>query len=419
MTEPELAVVYSPREWANRVVRHVTDHGGGRVRLRVVDGRVALEEDFDVLLAEDVTSFLTGRFVAELHRRGRAVLGVYDPEEPAGKDRLLDLGVDDLIESTAAADDFVRKLAVIVPERPAPSRRAVVPTHGVDAELASIAAGMRAPASVARPRGWQWAVGGPPGGCGATEVAIELARHLRARSGAAVLVDGEDVAPSLAQRLGLPPIPNIRTAIDAVLHGSGELADAVLLVAAGGFGLLAGLANPADWGQIRAQDAADVVHELRSQAAHVVVNVGPILEDLPAVGGPDRYGLTRALTASADIIVGVGSPTPVGVARLIGWVAEVAMLAPGRPIHLALNRAPGTRFVRAEVEAEIRRTYAPASLHFLPFDEAVERAAWRGELVAPGPFSRAVGDLVVATAAAASPAMAAPGPRRHRASRGA
>ncbi|HEU5003215.1 MAG TPA: hypothetical protein VFW71_10620 [Actinomycetota bacterium] len=418
MTEPELAVVYSPREWANRVVRHVTDHGGGRVRLRVVDGRVALEEDFDILVAEDVTSFLTGRFVTELHRRGRAVLGVYDPEEPAGKERLLDLGVDDLIESSAPAEDFVRKLALILPERPSPPRRPLVPAHGVDAELASIAAGMRAPASVPRPRGWQWAVGGPPGGCGASEVAVELARHLRSRSGPAVLVDGQDISPSLAQRLGQQPIPNIRTAIDAVLHGSGELAGALLPVAAGGFALLAGLTNPADWGQIRAQDAADVVQELRSQCAHVVVNVGPILEDLPAAGGPDRYGLTRALTASADVIIGVGLPTPVGVARLIGWVAEVATLAPGRPIHLVVNRAPANRFIRAEVEAEIRRTYAPASVHFLPYDEAVEKAAWRGELVAPGPFSRAVGDLVEATGAAATPAAAAPRPRRHRVARG-
>lgn len=418
MTEPELAVVYSPREWANRVVRHVTDHGGGRVRLRVVDGRVALEEDFDILLAEDVTSFLTGRFVAELHRRGRAVLGVYDPEEPAGKERLVELGVDDLIESTAPAEDFVRKLAVIIPERPAPPRRALVPPHGIDAELASIAAGMRAPASVTRPRGWQWAVGGPPGGCGASEVAIELARQLSRASGPTVLVDGQDVSPALAQRLGLAPIPNIRTAIDMVLHGSGELPEAVLAVAAGSFGLLAGLTNPADWGQIRAQDAADVVQELRTQYTHVVVNVGPILEDLPGVGGPDRYGLTRALTASADVLVGVGSPTPVGVARLIGWVAEVATLAPGRPIHLAVNRAPGSRFIRGEVEAEIRRTYAPASLHFLPHDEAVEKAAWRGELVAPGPFSKAVGDLAAATGAAPWVVAAPPRPRRHRASRG-
>ena len=43
MAEPELAVVYSPREWANRVVRHITDHGGGRVRLRVVDRRAWAE----------------------------------------------------------------------------------------------------------------------------------------------------------------------------------------------------------------------------------------------------------------------------------------------------------------------------------------------------------------------------------------
>jgi glycerophosphoryl diester phosphodiesterase len=95
--EPELAVVYSSRAWANRVVRHVTDHGGGRVRLRVIDRRVALEEEFDVLVAEDVTSFLDARLVRELHVRGRRVLGVYDRGEPAGRRRLLDLGVDGLM----------------------------------------------------------------------------------------------------------------------------------------------------------------------------------------------------------------------------------------------------------------------------------------------------------------------------------
>lgn len=395
MAEPELAVVYSPREWANRVVRQVTDHGGGRVRLRVVDGRVALEEQFDVLLAEDITSFLTVRFVQALHARGRSVLGVYDPDEPTGRDRLLELGVDEVIPASASADDFVRLIGAI---RPAPAH------WGGQADGAPPRGSGRASGPVVAPapraRGRQWAVGGPPGGCGASEVAVELARALRRRGESVVLVDAEDVAPSLAQRLGAPPIPNIRTAIDALEHRGGEVDKALLPIPAGGFELLAGLANPADWAQVRPQEVVDVAAELTRGRAHVVLNVGPMLEDLSRLGAADRYGISRGVIAAADVIVGVSVPTPVGVARLLAWVAEVAALAPGIPLHVAMNKASASRFVRSEVENEIRRSYAPATLHFLPFDDAVESAGWRGELVGAGGFTKAVAELAVACAGA-------------------
>ena len=395
MAEPELAVVYSSREWANRVVRHVTDHGGGRVRLRVVDRRVALEEEFDVLIAEDVTSFLDDRFVKELHGRGRRILGVYDPGEPTGKERLLQLGVDDVIESSAPAEDFVRSIGRI---RPA---RTLVPAPAVHADFATVAGR----GDGRRVRGSLTAVGGPAGGCGATEIAVELARGRRRLGETSLLVDADEVAPSLAQRLGLPPIPNIRTAIDALFHDAGRLHEALLAVPGGGFELLAGLANPADWPQVRPEEAAEVASELRDLRDHVIVNVGPLVEDMLRLGGADRYGCTREVISTADLVVGVGVATPVGVARLVAWVAEVAALAPDKPIRLAVNKAPSSRFVRSEVEAEIRRSYVPASLHFLPFDEEVEQAAWRGELVAPGPFTRAVEELAgAALPRAASPA---------------
>jgi MinD-like ATPase involved in chromosome partitioning or flagellar assembly len=237
------------------------------------------------------------------------------------------------------------------------------------------------------------AVGGPPGGCGASEVAVELARAGRRRGDTSLLVDADEVAPSLAQRLGLPPIPNIRTAIDALFHGAGRLHEALLPVAGGGFELLAGLANPADWPQVRPQEVAEVVAELRSLREHVIVNVGAHAEDLPRLGGADRYGVTREVLGAADVVVGVGVATPVGVARLISWIAEVVVLAPARPVHLVVNKVPASRFVRSEVEAEILRNYTPASLHLLPLDAAVEKAAWRGELVAHGPFTRAVEGL--------------------------
>ena len=56
---------------------------------------------------------------------------------------------------------------------------------------------------------------------------------------------------------------------------------------------------------------------------------------------------------------------PVGVARLLGWIADVAP-EPARPLHLVVNRAPADRFRRAELAHEIARTFAPASLLFVP-----------------------------------------------------
>ena len=392
MAEPELAVVYSPREWANRVVRHITDHGGGRVRLRVVDRRVCLEEEFDVLIAEDITSFLDARLVMELRRRGRQILGVYDPNEPTGKDRLLELGVDDVIEDRAPAEEFVRRIGrmcSLLPAAPVRLSPALSPTIE-EADHAGLPATGH---PLHRLRGRVCAVGGPPGGCGASEVAVELARAGRRRGETSLLVDADEVAPSLAQRLGLPPVPNIRTAIDALFHGAGRLHDALLPVAGGGFELLAGLANPADWPQVRPEEAAEVVAELRRLRDHVIVNVGAHTEDLARLGAADRYGVTREVLGAADTVIGVGMATPVGVARLVAWIADVVVIAPARPIHLVVNKAPASRFVRGEVEAEILRNYAPASLTVLPLDAAVEKAAWRGELVAQGPFTRAVEGL--------------------------
>jgi MinD-like ATPase involved in chromosome partitioning or flagellar assembly len=417
VAEPELAVVYSPREWANRVVRHVTDHGGGRVRLRVVDRRVCLEEEFDVLIAEDVTSFLDARLVKELRRRGRQILGVYDPNEPTGKDRLLELGVDDVIEDSAPAEEYVRKIGRILPLTP----KSPPPlSSGLRGDLVALEAHDDGPDQTGLPgaghpvhglRGRVCAVGGPPGGCGVSEVAVELARAGRRRGATSLLVDADEVAPSLAQRLGLPPVPNIRTAIDALFHGTGRLHDTLLPVARGGFELLAGLANPADWPQVRPQEAAEVVAELRSLRDHVIVNVGAHTEDLARLGAADRYGVTREVLGAADVVVGIGVATPIGVARLVSWIADVVVLAPGKPVHLVVNKVPASRFVRGEVEAEILRNYSPASLHLLPLDAAVEKAAWRGELVAQGPFTRGVDDLADAALAGGSRAVPVPGRR--------
>ncbi len=390
MSEPELAVVFSPREWANRLVRHVTDHGGGRVRLRVVEGRVALEEDFDVLVAEDITSFLNPRLVQELQKRGRRILGVYDPAEATGKERLIGMGVDDVIEAGAASEELVRRIGSLIQRGESP----------LDAQFQEITAqlgpGMAGAAEQEgrASRGLITAVGGPPGGCGATELAIEMARALRRRGETVVVMDADEAFPSLAQRLGLPLIPNIRTAVDAVFHSTGEVSEALMAVASGSFEVLAGLANPGDWSQLRPFEVTEVARELAGLRDHVIVNVGREVEDVTRFGGLDRFGITRAMIEGADVVVAVGAAHPVGVARLLSWVAEAAPVASAKPIHVVVSKAPASKFIRAELEHEIRRTYSAASLHFVPFDAAVETAAWRGEVVASGPFVKGVAEMV-------------------------
>lgn len=417
---PEIAIVVSPREWAERLHRFVADHGGARVRARILDGREALDEGYEVLVAEDLTSFLTPRLVDELRRRGRRILGVYDPVEPWGRERLTELGVDDTIELTATPEQFLRAVDAL----------ALTAHVDLDAELQRLGTEPERGATTtfeparsdapsddldgARPdRGTVTVVGGPSGAPGVTELCIGLAQAAARRRQAVVLVDADELAPSLAQRLGLPLHPNLRTAIDAVQHWSGRLSDTLTTVPVGGFHVLVGLPNTQDWSELRPGEVVDVVVELARTHPHVIVNVGHRLEELGGIGVTGRHGVSRALVAAADVVLGVCGPSPVALARYLEWIADVRALT-RVPIHTAVNRAPSSAFKRGELEEELRRTYSPPTLSFVPFDKRVPEAEWAGELVPAGPFVKTLDSLAeivlapTAGAVTAAPAEAAP-----------
>ena len=105
--EPTVALVFSPEQWVEELHRHLAHHGGARVRQIVVDPAVALDEEFDILVVSDRWPALTLGFVRAVHERGRQVLGVFDPDEPAGKDHLVTLGVDATIAADASMGEFV------------------------------------------------------------------------------------------------------------------------------------------------------------------------------------------------------------------------------------------------------------------------------------------------------------------------
>jgi Mrp family chromosome partitioning ATPase len=369
LTGPDVALVFSPESWVEEFHRHVAHHGGARVRQIVVEPSVALHEEYDVLVVSDRWPALTHGLVRAVHERGHRVLGVFDPEEPAGKDHLVDLDVDATIAADAAVDEFVamlRELDVVATTTDG------LPAHPVaerdDERVGSLVL-----------------VSGPRGS-GVTEVALGVAGALAGSRHSVLLLDGHESAPAVAGRLGLALEPNLRTAVDACAHDLGALADCSVPIAepAGGRLLaLAGHPSAIAASQVSTQDVLDVVAGARRDHDIVVV-------DLEA-----RSTTARALQGVGGALVGVVHASPVGVVRGLEWAADHAY-GIASPLHLAVNHAPRSRFRQEEIRGEIERTIRPTSLTWCPHDHAVESAAWDGVPVRRGGFRAACAQIATA-----------------------
>jgi MinD-like ATPase involved in chromosome partitioning or flagellar assembly len=365
VTEPEIALVFTADPWVEQLHRHLSDHGGARVRSLVVEASVALEESYDVLVVSHRWPLLTRAFVADVRARGRRVLGVHDLAEPASRTLLADVEVDAVIASDAAVDAFVRALTTLAAKATAPSGIAVP----------------------AERTGRLVAVGGPPG-VGRTEVAIQLAVVLMDRATVA-LVDADDVAPSIAQRLALPLEPNLRTAIDAVEHGRGELAAALQTESRTGLPVLAGTPNPDAWAQVRPSEVLRVLDRVADSVDLVVVDGVGSLQD---VGSPPRgrFATAQVIVREADVLVAVCDASPTGISRLLSWTVDARNFAPETPVVAVVNRAPPAAFRRGELFDEIASSIDVVDVVFVVPDARVTDAAWAGTLVGRGRFTRAL-----------------------------
>ena len=288
----------------------------------------AMMDGYDVFVADDTTSFLAGGFVADLQRRGIAVVGVYDPEEAegSGRQRLIDLRVDDVIEADALPTEFLRVLARSAAGSIGENE------DGFSALLGDLAGRVSTTSihmrSMRTDRGEDnWSSWAEP---------REESEPLRLR------LDWHRCWPVVAGRQswltpttsGLRSLsasilavdPNLRTAIDLVHNRNGDLAGCLIELPSCGFEVLGGLANRRDWYELRPADVSETVLDLARLRDYVIVNVSSRLEDLPAIGGPARYGVTRSMLALADLIVLVAAPTPVGVARSARSVGRSAVV---------------------------------------------------------------------------------------------
>jgi MinD-like ATPase involved in chromosome partitioning or flagellar assembly len=389
----EIAIGVSHRPWAQGLFRHVADHGGAVVRARVLLDEDALDASYAVLVVDDTASVLSPRMVAELHRRDRRVIAIHAAGDRGAREALARLGVDAAIPDSATAEELVDAIVALAP----------ADGPGADDTFAAIARelGHELPGDLPPPReeparrparGLVTTVLAVSGGAGATEIALALAGVLAARRERTVLVDADEVAPSVAQRMARPLVPNLRNAVDALERGVGSLEESLTSLPErdGGFELLCGLANRRDWPHLRPDSVAEVVGELARARGQVVVNAGPSTEEVTAAGGLARYGIARAMVQLADQLVVVVGATPIGLSRLLVWLGDHTELARTKPLHVVLNQAPGGAFKRGELEREVLRSFLPSSLHLLPADKRVEDAVWNGHTVAGGPFHKAV-----------------------------
>jgi hypothetical protein len=169
---------------------------------------------------------------------------------------------------------------------------------------------------------------------------------------------------------------------DAVLSAVADLPASIP------FDVIVGLPSPRDWDRLMADDVASILSACSGTWDRVVVATGPIIEDMQRWA--DRFGASRHALASADAVVGCCEPSPRGVLRFTDWGADVRDLRDD--LHVVINKVPRSRWIAAEVRnqlADVGGSFMPA-IDELPLDRRVEAAEWDGQLVARGPFTKAV-----------------------------
>ena len=348
---PEIALAASAREWPDRIHRHVLDHGGGTVIGRVMTAEQAFEGGFDVLLIDDVCSFLSPGLVTRVRANGAEVVGVFSPEDGShAKRRLLECGVSDVIETEASPSEFLNTVQSALDHR----RSTAAPS-----ELPSRA-------------GLLVGVVGVASGVGATEVSVGLAMALSRRLPTA-LVDADTRWPSVAQRLDLPVHPNVRTAVDAVVHGSGDIESSFHQI--NGLSVIGGIADWRDPAPLGRSDLTMLFDHLADRAAVTVVDLGAF------------NNVPLPLMARFDELVVVGFGDPVGVSRLIVAFDRLPETA---DVVAVINQSPKGKFHQSEIRRGIEMVTDAPPLLVVPRDHRLTGNVWEGKTSRRGGFSKAM-----------------------------
>lgn len=367
--EPVIAIAGSQRAWAAELRRFLSDFGGARLQGTVLTAREALDTGYEVLLIDDITSYLSPRLVERVRESGKKVIGFYDPESgQRGRDRLRSLGVDAIVPVDIGPEAILEAVS------------AVGMGDSFEASGAPARTGPRSPAGRVTT-----VVGGDLAG----DFAVALAGTLRSNGRKTLLVDADTVTPMIAQRLSMPIVPNLLTALDAHVEMRGNVQDSFL---AGPYGMtiLAGIPEPSEWETVRSDEVEDLIEAAVGWFDELVVKVSSHVEDLSRFGSRDgRFEVNRSMVRLAADTVYVAEPTPVGLSRAVRWISKARKLTAAR-LHIVFGGSSTSSFQRGELSDELTRNYTPSSITWLPSDQGQERSVWNGTAIPRGPFRKTV-----------------------------
>lgn len=376
--EARLLVGATQHGWVTDLTHWLSEHGGAQLVGQALTPADIHETEFDVLVLDTWSSLLTRRLVDHVQREGRAVLVLTNGDRPdAESARLSDLGVTLSLPVTAEAERVVSRAGEVAAVR-----------RFIDNELED----PFPPKTVADDDSSSNRLLVVTGYDGVIETAVNLAANF-AIDGPTALVDLDTVNPGIAQRLGLPILPNVLTAADHVRRGRFR-ADSVSTHPSG-LAVLGGLANPREWDELGLVDAGELLDALVETFRFTVAVVNSLLEDLAPMSGLEgRFDIARHAVEKADDVLVTTAGSPVGLVRALSTIADIRTLTDA-PIHIVVNRMPADGFLRTEWSGELERTFTPASLWFLPEDPRVGRAAWDGRLPDRGPFAKAARQMAI------------------------
>jgi Flp pilus assembly CpaE family ATPase len=215
------------------------------------------------------------------------------------------------------------------------------------------------------------AVWGPAGAPGRSTVALGLASATAAQGIDTVLVDADTYGGSLGQALSvLDDVSGLVAACRAANTGRvAEVTDHLLDID-DRLRLLTGLPRADMWPQVRTGALELVLARLRTIAGLLVVDCGFSLEVGTGHAG-HRNQSTLQVLDQADAIVAVGRPDPVGLARLVRGLHDLADVVPGRVPTLVVNMTRMSLGWRErEVDATLRRLTGIVPATYLPFDQS-------------------------------------------------
>jgi MinD-like ATPase involved in chromosome partitioning or flagellar assembly len=301
--------------------------------------------------------------VASLRRHGVSVVVVRTPQ--SDPDRLTRLGIDHQLEADAL-DQLPGVLEGVAPHvLPQPQDDQDVPDPIHPGEIIAV-----------------W---GPAGAPGRTTVAVGLAAELAHRGRGTLLLDADPYGGAVAQHLGvLDQVSGLLAG--ARLANSGQL-DAGKLAAVARrvhdrLRVLSGLPRADRWVEVRAQAFANLLRVAATLEPHVVVDTGFCLEqDADAFStATGRNALTLTTLEHADHLVVVGAADPVGLARLVRGLHDLADLVPGRVPVVVINRMRGSLgWSDRDVAAMVNSAVPGSPVHFLPDDRpAADKALMAG-----------------------------------------